>query len=125
MANKAAKKAAKTAVLEPLLKEYYNPRAGASDMADAIPNGCKMAIQSIKVWVACWAHVWRAVHKTGLKKLHDSGEARVDMLFMNMTFLHGVQRDRAVAARGAPLQGLTLTNPSRLLTRDLYLRSPT
>ena len=89
MAKKSAKKAAKTAVLEPLLKEYYNPRAGASDMADAIPNGCKMAIQSIKVWVvACWAHVWRAVHKTGLKKLHDSGKARVDMLFTDMAFLH-------------------------------------
>ena len=88
VAKKAAKKAAETAVPEPLLKEYYTPMAGASDMADAIPNGCKMGIESIKEWVACWAHVWRAVHKTGLKKLNDSGEARVDMLFTDMAFLH-------------------------------------
>ena len=60
--------------------EFYMPMAGASDMADAIPNGCMVGIPSITSWTACWAHVWRAIHKN-LKKLDDSSDDKVSVLF--------------------------------------------
>lgn len=68
-------------------KEYYKPLAGASDMADAIPNGCMQGIPTIEEWVACWAHVWRSIHKH-LNKLHNSSDDRVSMLFTDLAFLH-------------------------------------
>lgn len=66
---------------------YYKPKAGASDMADAIPKGCMQGIPSIDSWVACYAHVWRAVHKN-LHKLFNSTDDRVSMLFTDLAFLH-------------------------------------
>lgn len=42
---------------------------------------------SIVHWNACWAHVWRAVHKN-LNKLKNSAQDAVDMLFTDLCFLH-------------------------------------
>ena len=69
--------------------EFYTPKLGLSDMADALRNGVTEAIPSIIFddWQSCWAHGWRAVDKHK-KKLHDSSQERVNELFTDLAFLH-------------------------------------
>ena len=72
--------------------KFYQPRAGISDMADAIKNGVTQGIDSINPstgWSACWAHVWRALYKKR-NLLVDSSTERVDMLFVDMSFIHEI-----------------------------------
>ena len=104
-------------VKELILKEYaytvsiatrlvYTPETFLGDCADALGNGVKAALDSIEVVKSCYTHVWRAASRN-LKKMKDSSDERVNMLFADLAFISETWTEERATLRAHEAQRLS------------------